>query len=425
MTAIGRSPDSVRAEAASPDATAGAGPPGSARPIVLGGGAALAAGMGVGRFAYTPILPLMHAQAGLSASLGSALATANYAGYLAGALAGIAAPALLRSRLVLRVSLAVLVGTLLAMPASRDAGVWLAARLVAGVASALIFMVGANALLGGLRRHAHHLTGWGFGGVGAGIAASGALVLAVRSAGTWQDAWLGAAALTIVFAALAWPLRPGEVPAPVHQAGAATASRRWFMVLLSSYTLEGVGYIIAGTFLVAAIDESAPAWAGSTAWILAGLAALPSAALWAWLARTWSRPALLLAALVIQAAGVALPAVIGGVTAALISAALFGATFLGIATVALAIGAHLRVPRAVAILTTGYSAGQIAGPLLVTPLLQHGYHQALLVSAGIVALAAVAALVLRHRFPHHLGPLPSRLQAHPPAVPPTASRPPA
>ena len=57
--------------------------------LVLQAAAALAASMGIGRFAYTPILPLMHTQAGLSAQYGSALATANYAGYLAGALLGI------------------------------------------------------------------------------------------------------------------------------------------------------------------------------------------------------------------------------------------------------------------------------------------------------------------------------------------------
>jgi MFS family permease len=134
--------------------------------------------------------------------------------------------------------------------------------------------------------------------------------------------------------------------------------------------------------------------------VLVGLAAVPAPALWAWLRRRWSWPSLLLAALVIQAVGIGLPAVVGGVAAALVSAFLFGVTFIGIASVALAIGAHLRFPRAVAVLTTGYSVGQILGPLVVTPLLRHGYHQALLVGAVVVLAAAVAAGVLRVRFPH-------------------------
>lgn len=60
--------------------------------IVLQAAAALAVSMGIGRFVYTPILPLMHAQAGLSAQAGSTLATANYIGYLIGALLGIFLP---------------------------------------------------------------------------------------------------------------------------------------------------------------------------------------------------------------------------------------------------------------------------------------------------------------------------------------------
>jgi Uncharacterised MFS-type transporter YbfB len=370
----------------------------------------MAAGMGVGRFVYTPILPLMTAGAGLSPRWGAAIATANYAGYLAGALAGVAAPALLRSRAVYRASLILVVATLALMPVLTGEVSWLALRFVAGCASALIFMVAASALLTGLRGHGQQLVGSGFGGVGAGIAASGVLVLVLRH-GTWQDSWWSAAVLGAVLTAAAWPLRPPAADGTPADGRAGPVGRRWFSSLLVAYTLEGVGYIIAGTFLVAAIDQTASATLGSGAWIIVGLAAVPSAVLWASLSRVWSRPTLLAVALGTQAVGIALPALMGGTAAALIGAVLFGATFLGVATMALATGAYLGMPRAVAILTTGYSVGQIAGPLLVTPLLRHGYQPALLVGAAIVAVAAVAALALRHRFPHHLGPVPSRVLA--------------
>ena len=387
--------------------------------IVGPGAAALAAGMGIGRFVYTPILPLMHAQAGLSPQLGAELATANYLGYLVGALAAIFIPAVTRSQLVLRLSLLVLAASLALMPATHAGGVWLSLRLVAGTASALIFVIAISALFSGLRAHAPHLVGWGFGGVGAGIALSGGLVLVLRSAGSWQQAWWSAAALALVCSALAWrlPTTGQQVRAPQR---ADQAGRYWFAALLTSYCLEGVGYIIAGTFLVAAIDQTGPAWAGSFAWVLAGLAAVPTAASWAWLSRIWSRPTLLVAALGVQAIGIALPVLAGGVAAALVAAILFGATFLGISTIVLAVGAHLRVPHAVALLTTGYGAGQILGPLVVAPFLRGGYHQALLIGAAVVLLAALAAAALRRRFPHHLGPLPSRVRPAGSAAPPTS-----
>lgn len=379
------------------------GPPRSPWAHVAQAAAALAAGMGVGRFVYTPILPLMHAQAGLSAGAGANLATANYAGYLAGALAGILLPALVRSPGVLRGSLTVLTGTLVAMPFTHSTAVWIGLRMTAGAASALIFVIAVSSLLGHLRDHPAHLPGWAFGGVGAGIALSGLLVLVLRSVADWQAAWWGSAGLAAVLTAVSWHLRVEQPPAPAADPAAVTPARaprtyRWFRALFAAYALEGVGYIVAGTFLVAAVEQTSPGWIGGGAWVLVGLAAVPSSALWAWLGRRWSRPDLLFAALVIQAAGIALPALAGGVTAALISAFLFGATFPGISTIALATGVHLRFPRSVALLTAGYSVGQILGPLVVTPLLRHGYQQALILAALVVLAAALAAALLRIGF---------------------------
>ncbi|MFD4946063.1 YbfB/YjiJ family MFS transporter [Streptomyces sp. NPDC058409] len=271
-------------------------------------------------------------------------------------------------------------------------------RLLAVLTSALIFVVAASSLLGHLREHPAHLPGWAFGGVGAGIALSGLLVLILRSVADWRAAWWASAGLATVLAAGSWNLRPDVTPASTTGSATGGSTRqcprmnRWFTALFAGYTLEGIGYIVAGTFLVAAIEQSSPGWAGSGAWVLVGLA-VPSSALWAWLGRRRSRPGLLCAALVIQAVGIALPALIDGVAAALISAFLFGATFLGVSTIALAAGAHLRFPRSVALLTTGYSVGQILGPLGVAPLLRHGYHQ------DLILAAAVAAAFLRIGFP--------------------------
>ncbi|HWM57605.1 MAG TPA: YbfB/YjiJ family MFS transporter [Pseudonocardia sp.] len=366
-------------------------------PVVARGAAALAVAMGIGRFVYTPILPLMHAQAGLSSQLGATLATANYIGYFLGAVAGTLAPGLLRSVLALRGSLILLVASVGLMAVTTDGAVWFALRLVAGIASALVFVIAVSAVLVRLREHGKHLVGWVFGGVGAGIALSGLLVLLLRSVAGWQAAWWASAALAAVLTVVAWPLRP---PAPAAAAGdgpvvRAAPPHRLFAALFVAYFGEGVGYIIAGTFLVAAIEQGLPGWVGSGAWVLVGLAALPSSALYAALGRRWSTPTLLLAALLIQAVGIALPALLDGVVPALVSAVLFGATFLGVASIALAIGTELRYPRAVALLTAGYSVGQILGPLVVTPLLGHGYQQALLVGTGIVLAAAVAATALR------------------------------
>ncbi|MET0900186.1 MAG: YbfB/YjiJ family MFS transporter [Mycobacterium sp.] len=357
------------------------------------GAAALASAMGIGRFVYTPILPLMTAQAGLSPAGAGGLATANYVGYLAGALAGVVAPRLIRTTTVWRSTLVGVVASLALMPLTDNVIAWLALRLVAGFASAVLFVIAVDWMLDHARGRSAQLPGWGFGGVGLGIALSGTLVLLLPAAG-WRTTWWAAAALAAAVGAIAWPMR-GVGGTPITPTTEPVGPRRWFLVLLACYSLEGVGYIIAGTFLVAAIGQTSPGRLGSAAWLLVGLAAAPSAALWAMASARWSHPTLLVAALLVQATGIALPALVGGAAAALIGAASFGGTFIGVSTIALAAGRELAYPGAVAVLTAGYSVGQIVGPLMVTPLLHHGFRYALLFSAVVVAGSAVTAAWLR------------------------------
>lgn len=374
--------------------------------------AALAAAMGVGRFVFTPILPMMTQQAGLTASDGANLATANYVGYLIGAATGIVAPRVVRSSVVLRGSLVTVVATVALMPATDSVLLWGLLRLVAGVASALTFVVAVGAMHDRLTGRGARLVGFGFAGVGAGIALSGVLVLAVRATAGWGEAWLTTAALALLLTIAAWRLPAGagrpswrqENPEGTDAAKSNARPRtgRWFAALFVCYSLEGVGYIIAGTFLVAAVDQNAPAWVGSGAWVLVGAAAIPAPILWARLSTRIGRPLLLLVALTLQAAGVALPALVPGLAAALVAAVLFGATFMGVTSMCLDVGSQLRFPRAVAILTAGYGIGQILGPEVVKPLLHDGYHPALLVGAGIVLGSAAAAGVLRVGFPHQV-----------------------
>ncbi|MBN9113042.1 MAG: YbfB/YjiJ family MFS transporter [Pseudonocardia sp.] len=373
------------------------------RTVALGA-CALATAMGIGRFVYTPILPLMEEQAGLSAPTAAALATANYVGYLVGAIIGTVAPAAMRSRAVYRLSLLLLVASVALMPVSTNVGVWVLLRGIAGVASAVVFVAVFTTIVVRLRGHAAHLVGWTMGGVGVGIALSGLLVALLRTVADWTVAWWASAALAALLTAAAWlvPVGADPAPAPAPAGTARPRTRPWFVALFVSYSLEGVGYIIAGTFLVAAVQQNTSGGVGAWTWIVVGLAALPSCALWTSLIRRWSRPTLLLAALLVQTVGVALPALFGGTGPAVVAAVLFGATFLAVATISLPIGTQLGIGRAVAVLTVGYSVGQILGPVLAAPLLDGGYRPALLLGAIVVAAAAVAAAALRFRFPHHL-----------------------
>jgi len=361
--------------------------PNSAWLSIARAAAALAAAMGIGRFAYTPILPLMTAHSGLTAQAAGQLATANYVGYLIGAVGAAASARLARSVTACRVSLVTLVVTLAAMALRTNVIEWGILRLIAGIASALVFVIAVNTLMD--HGHPAHHAGWAFSGVGIGIALSAAL----PATGDWQGAWWAATALAALLSAFAWFMQPGVPGESAEPAARQTNSRGPLITLMASYTLEGVGYIIAGTFLVAAVAQQSSGGLGSAVWLLVGLAAAPSAALWAKFTGRFSYSALLVAALLLQAAGIA-GAGLGSQATALLGAVLFGGTFIGISTLALAAGRALQFPGAVALLTTGYSVGQIVGPVAVAPLLHNGFQQALLAGAVVVLLSALAALLM-------------------------------
>lgn len=288
----------------------------------IGGMAAagFAVAMGLGRFAFTPTLPLMTGQAGLSAAAGAHLATANYLGYLAGPVLTLIFPRLVSSRILYRCSLVLIVASLLGMSLTTNEPTWLGLRFLAGAASALLFVMIASSAAYHCRSAARHVIGWVYGGIGAGIALSGILILALGPGGSWRHAWWVVALASLALAVPAWflPLHPAIKSSPATRPGKQTGVRLrdrivpGFTPLVVSYFLEGVGYIIAGTFLVTAVAASSPGWVGNGTWILVGLAAVPSSALYAALSHRISAPTLLASAMALQAVGMALPAVLPG-----------------------------------------------------------------------------------------------------------------
>ncbi|WP_435590200.1 YbfB/YjiJ family MFS transporter [Nocardia sp. bgisy118] len=367
--------------------TAVAAPSATLRPA-LAAASGLAAAMGVGRFVYTPLLPVMVDAHRITASDGAVIATANYAGYLLGAVLLARKPKGNNPR-SFRVAAVALVASeaLMALPAPTALAA--ALRLIAGIASAVVFVGCASAMA----RHdgSGRAAGIAFGGVGFGIALTGMLVLAVRPVLSWQGMWLGAAALTAIL--LAPALRLDIHPGGSAGHAASPPSRAW-RALLAAYFLEGLGYIVIGTFLVAAVSDQRGAVLGSSAWIVVGAAAAPATVLWAAAARRVTPAVALPIALLAQSVSALLPAVTGASWAMVVSAALFGATFMGIVMLAMRVGGELSGADAAAPLTAVYGAGQMLGPLVVAPVLGDGYPAAFGIATAVLGLAVVTALVV-------------------------------
>lgn len=360
--------------------------------------AGLAAAMGVGRFVYTPILPLMQQQAGLSPGDAAFVATANYLGYFLGAIALTVWSRWNRSRGLFRSAMVALVLSELLMAATGNTAVWVVLRLIAGMASAVVFVICTTGVLSGTTTR-RGSPGIAYTGVGIGIAASGLLVALLEELVPWSVLWLLSAALTLAFVCVAWRLEvgPAEPGVPDRDAVPVRLVPRGWSMLMASYFLEGVGYIILGTFLVAGISAGGKSWTGPAAWVLVGLAAAPSSLLWGWLRRRATAEILLVFALVLQVASALIPAMFHGIVTAAVSALLFGGTFMGITMLAMLSGSELHMPRSAALLTAVYGLGQVIGPLAVAPLLSTGYDTAFLTGGGVLALSAIFAVLTRHR----------------------------
>src|SRR5207253_2001744 len=177
---------------------------GSALVVAFAGLIALAVAMGIGRFAFTPIQPMMQEDAGVSIAMGGWLASANYVGYLAGALSVIWWR--IAATTGIRVGLATIGLGTLAMGLEHHFAAWLALRALAGVASAWVLIyVSAWCLenLASLGRPA--LGSTVYAGVGAGIVLAGALCLALMHVGAGSaHAWIVLGALAIVLSLGIW-----------------------------------------------------------------------------------------------------------------------------------------------------------------------------------------------------------------------------
>jgi len=343
---------------------------GAPRPVALalGGLIALAAGMGIGRFLYTPILPWMVEALGLTKGQAGLIASANYAGYLAGALVA-ATPLIAGSRRAwLLGALAASALSTAAMALVSSMAAFLALRFAGGVASALV-MVFASALV--LERLAGDPRAWlsslFFGGVGVGIAFSALMVAGLAALGQdWRALWLGGGIAALAALALVPGLVPDRAEAPLPAARARGALDRALIALIVAYGLFGFGYVITATFIIDIVRATPDSRVLETlVWLVVGLAGIPS--VWGWTLaaqRIGITRAFALACWTL-AAGVGASVLWHTGFGLLLAGALLGGTIMGITALGL-MGARRLARgdprRMLALITASFGLGQIAGP---------------------------------------------------------------
>jgi predicted MFS family arabinose efflux permease len=370
---------------------------GSAWASALAGLAALAVAIGIGRFAFTPILPMMQEDFGLSVSEAGWLASANYTGYLVGALSAIGLR--VRSTIAIRVGLLVIGLSTLAMGLEHRFMLWVVLLAIAGIASAWVLVFVSTwalerlALLGRSK-----LSGTVYAGVGTGIVIAGVACLVVMSLHARSaDAWLSLGVISIAVTAVIWPLvkaSPSRDPVPAPTVPASGIWSAEYRRLVLCYGAFGFGYVIPATFLPAMAKEIIPdpqlfGWA----WPVFGAAAVISTVFAAQLERFLSHRSLWIGGHLVMALGVVIPLIVGGLPGIMVAALLVGGTFMAVTMAGMQEARRVAGPRAralMAAMTSAFALGQILGPMIVSLLVQRGFAPALVLAAAMLALSAIS-----------------------------------
>lgn len=386
------------------------------RRIVLAGMLALATAMGIGRFAFTPLLPMMLHDGVITLPEASWLASANYIGYLAGALFCMFKPfpeATVMVRTGLASTVILTLGMTLPWPAA-----WPLLRFAAGVASALVFVYTSGWCLSqvALRGHAS-LGALIYTGPGAGIVLTGVAATAMV-AGDWRavTGWALFGLLAVVLTMLIWPVfhaRNSMPPAAAASAGTAVGAQDHstleVALLALAYGIAGFGYIITATFLPVIARQALP---GSTwldlFWPILGCGVMVGALLASRVRQVKDLRLMLLACYLIQGAGVLLSLVMPNLPGFALGSLLVGLPFTAITYFAMQEARRIRphhVASTMGMMTALYGLGQILGPPLTAFLLARastptaGFDLALKIAAGSLLLGAAFYAVLMRRYP--------------------------
>ena len=398
--------------------------------VAVAGMVSLAVAMGIGRFAFTPLLPMMLHDGVIDLHAASWLASANYLGYLAGALLctfqpwiwarlprlpPVDGPALVRAGLVATGLLTL--GMALPLPWG-----WPLLRFAAGVASALVFVYTSGWCLSQLaRRDSSALGGVMYAGPGAGIVVSG-----LFASGMVQWQWLAATGW-VIFGGLAFALTAGvwrifsggATPQPAAGASAAQPAddvshgRAEIGCLTLAYGIAGFGYIITATFLPVIARAALPGspWLDMF-WPIFGLGVMAGALLATRLRINGDLRLLLAGSYLVQATGIAISVWSPSLAGFALGSLLLGIPFTAITFFAMQEVRRLRPLLAASfmgLLTAMYGIGQIVGPPLVALLLQRsanagaGFTRSLEIAIGALLFGALLYLGMTRAYPMRRG----------------------
>lgn len=375
--------------------------------VLFAGVCSLILAMGIARFSYTPMLPVMVDEAGLSHAGGGWLASINYIGYLIGVfLASRISNTMLKDRLY-RWGMVVAVFSTALMAVSTDFYIWAISRFIAGLCTAAGLMIGSGLILNWLMRNQYRSElGIHFSGIGFGIAISSLAAILMHQYLPWDTQWfvLTGLGLLLLIPALGWfPAPPddaqskNENPDMQH----APPNAKFMRLFMVAYFCAGFGYVVTATFMVAIINDlPGLSEVGGWMFLMAGVVAVPSCILWDFIARKVGDVNALILASMLEVVGIMAPTLGLGLAGAIIGAVFYGATAIAIVSLTLTMAGRYypaQPAKMMGKMSIAYGVAQIIAPALTAWMTDGhgGYAAGLYVAAGVMGIGILLFLLMR------------------------------
>ena len=371
--------------------------------VMVAGFFSLVLTLGVARFSYTPLLPVMLDETFLSNATGGWLATINYMGYMSGALIAASISDLKLKDTLYRIGLIIAIVTTLGMALAENYILWSIMRFFAGLSSAAGLLLGSGLVMNWLLKNGHRAElGIHFSGLGLGIAVSAAVTMLMVGKLDWMQQWQVFTVVGVVLAIPAWFWLPkpdsGSNGVKTKELVDRSPQKSWMILLFLAYFCAGFGYVISATFLVTIVENQAVLQGkGNLVWLITGLAATPACIIWDRVSRKMGELNALLLAYGLNIIGIIIPVFYNSLTGVLLSGFFFGATFIGIVSLMLTMVGKFfptKPAKPMGKLTLSYGVAQIIAPAMSGIMAEAtGNYNTPLLLASIIMLAGMGLLI--------------------------------
>lgn len=381
--------------------------------VLFSGICALVLSMGIARYSFTPMIPAMQAQMGVTEGLAGWLAGWNYMGYLTGLFMVWLIKDLRLKDFFYRYGLIVVIIATLLMAAHENRLVWYVSRFFAGIASATGFMLGTGLIINWLRHNGYKSElGIHFTGIGFGIIVS-ALVVDATNIGSifsmnWRLQWVALAAVGVLLMIPAMLLLPMPKQEEIEMSRRGLTrddveppSMRWLWLMQIAYFCAGFSNTLNVTFTSLITELQPLEGLGARMWLLVGISAAASPLLWDRIARKIGRLDALRLAFVLNIIGnMVLAFTVSAVTTS-IASVMFGFTFIGIVSLTLSTVGRLygaAATQTMARLTLGYCVAQILSPIMGGTIAEAtgSFSAPLYVVSALMAIGLICLFAMRN-----------------------------